>query len=275
MCDGGGGDSGGGGGDFGGGGDYDGGGGGFHDDHHHDDHYGHHDNHHHYGNDSSDGPRKKIATVMTLIVTCCLAISFMIGGIALSVASRSKLDNLSSTEGTIIDTKSCSGNGNTEAAVIEYFDPVNNSTFQFTTSSCSSPGPTVGKAIKVLYDPEFPGVAYDGSFMGLWLLPLIVFGIAVIALIGCCTSLYRVCTAFAPKPPITKIEQPSLGLTPSYPTAAAPSAPPIPYKTSTEPEIVVNPYSTTASSNQYSTTNSGQTSSNTNAGTSIFDQLKT
>ena len=220
----------------------------------------------------------------------------MVGGIALFSTSKSKLDNLSSTDGTIIDTKTCSAGGNsggtTEAAVIEYFDPVNNATYQFTTSSCSNPGPTVGKTIKVLYDPEVPGEAYDGSFFGLWLLPLIIIGIGVCFLIGCCSSLFFVCKAFAPSPTITKIEQPSLVLTPSYPTAAAPSAPPDPYKTSTEPEIKVNPYSTTASSNQYSTTassnqysttassnqystpNSGQTSSNTNAGTSIFDQLR-
>jgi hypothetical protein len=44
---------------------------------------------------------------------------------------------------------------------------VDGTTYQFTTDSCSNPGPTVGNDIKVLYDPSDPSDVADGSFLAL------------------------------------------------------------------------------------------------------------
>ncbi len=109
--------------------------------------------------------------------------------------SRTLLSEFVSTEGIIVDRITCSsGSGDrTYAAVIEYFDEFNQETYQFRTSSCTNPGPTVGNSITVLYDPENPGEAVNGSFLGLWLLPLVLFGLGSICLCVLTFGICRVC----------------------------------------------------------------------------------
>lgn len=95
--------------------------------------------------------------------------------------SMSKLNDLESTEGEIIGRKVCSGSGSqTYGAVIQYYDEINRATYVFTASICSNPGPTVGNTITVLYDPEAPGEAYDGSFISLWLIPFITISLGLV-----------------------------------------------------------------------------------------------
>jgi hypothetical protein len=66
----------------------------------------------------------------------------------------------------------------TYSPTIEYI--VNGISYQFKSSVCSNPRPSVGSSIKVLYDPDDPSDARDGSFTSLWLGPIVafIFGIA-------------------------------------------------------------------------------------------------
>lgn len=107
----------------------------------------------------------KIAVFLTMYTALTASVVF---------SAIYKQINFISTEGTIVDRRSC-GDDDLFAAIIEYYDEYNQQTYQFQSSNCYNPGPTVGNPIKVLYNPENPGIsAVDASFLGLWLTPLIL-----------------------------------------------------------------------------------------------------
>lgn len=160
-----------------------------------------HDNHHHYGNNhnyhygeevgNTNGPTNFPFCLQIIVLFVVLALGFGVGAPTFA-NSWNKNNSWSSVTGTIIARNSCgtscstNSNGHrscstTYAPVIEYV--VNNTTYVITSDSCSNPGPTVGKDIKVLYDPSDPGRGQDGSFLNMWLLPTIFLTIGAI---GCC-----------------------------------------------------------------------------------------
>jgi hypothetical protein len=165
--------------------------------------------------------------------------------------------------------------------VIEYFDEFNQETYTFTTSTCSSPGPKVGNEIKVLYDPENPGEAYNGSFMGLWLFPLIMGGVGAFLLIFAIVAGLK---RFRNKPQeSTTVEQAQSD--PAYITSntnqgptLTPTATTSNYNNGASSPGTSNPYTsnsyTTSNTNQGPTTTASNNNTNSNTGTSIFDQLK-
>lgn len=210
------------------------------------------------------GPTSPCFKICAFVIVGICTLVFGGLGVFLLTSSINKQSTLMTTSGTIIGTSycGCSSSGTTGgacrgtyAAIIQYFDEINEQTYTFTTDSCSNPAPTVGNGIKVLYDPNSPGRAFDGSFMGLWLAPLICL---LVGFCLCCASSVFVLKACRnrteTKPPIQVQET---ATTPSQgwvQTPAAPSAP---------------------SSNPYSNASSSQPSSNanTNTGSSLFDQM--
>jgi len=195
--------------------------------------------------------------VVGLISLGCIA-----GGVVFTMGSIDKLNNLVSTLGTIIGTELCSSTtpgSDTYSAIIEYYDSYNNATFVFTAEHCSSPPPTVGNSITVLFDPEEPGVGFDGSFLGLWLFPIILFGFGVATIIfftflACCFCKAR------SVPQGAKIDNPTV-------LSSGPSS----YPHSSANDVEVAPSAPPTSTYNYSS----NPSSNTNTGTSLFDQMNT
>ena len=89
-----------------------------------------------------------------------------IGGI-FGIISVVKVTTLESTQSEIVglETDGCSKGGSKK--VVEYFDEFNQEeTFQFVGGICTSPAPSIGKEITVLYNPDVPGKGSDGSFIG-------------------------------------------------------------------------------------------------------------
>ncbi len=215
----------------------------------------------HYGGSGGSRGSSAFFKICTLMIIGILTLAFSGAGAFLMTSSINKQNTLLTTSGTIIGTSycGCSSSGpttgacrGTYAAIIQYFDEINEQSFTFTTDSCSNPGPTVGNSIKVLYDPNVPGRAYDGSFIGLWLAPLICLLIGV----GMCCVFsvmgFKACrNRTETKPPI---QSPETAITPSQGWVQTPAAP---------------------SSNPYSNVTPSQPSSNTNTNTggSLFDQI--
>lgn len=287
------------GGDFGGdfGGNDAGGGswGGNNDHHHHDTYHGHHygsdDFHNNYYDESSNsrgGPCKALATIV--FGSIFLALGVGVGGFLLSNTIE-KVNSWGSVIGKIIDRQSCgcssSTNGScstTYAAVVQY--EVDGNSYQFTSTSCSNPGPKVGNDIKVLYDPDYPGEAVSGNFIDLYL-PIIILAIFAIVGLGVCVAgimmrkrysnnentydgnnmaLGQVGadTAFPSKPPM--MQQSGWNQEPAKPTPSSTvqSAPP-----AVEETAPTNPYALHAQQqSQNTSTNNGG-----NSKPSLFDQL--
>ncbi len=105
--------------------------------------------------------------------------------------------NLLSAIGTIIDIYRCSSSESissaTYGAVIEYFDEINNEVYVFESKTCRGFRPTIGNSIKVLYDPSNPGEAYNGSFLGMWLAPIICLGVGSVVICICFVTLLCFC----------------------------------------------------------------------------------
>lgn len=238
----------------------------------------------------SCGPSSEMGKLIAGVCVCLFGIILTVAAGFLTKSSVDKLNDLESTIGIIVGRSLCSGSSgtgtttsNSYSAVIEYFDEFNQETYTFTTSTCSSPGPKVGNEIKVLYDPENPGEAYNGSFMGLWLFPLIMGGVGAFLLIFAIVAGLK---RFRNKPQeSTTVEQaqsdpayitsntnqgPTLTLTPTATTSN--------YNNGASSPGTSNPYTsnsyTTSNTNQGPTTTASNNNTNSNTGTSIFDQLK-
>lgn len=56
-------------------------------------------------------------------------------------------------------------------------------TYTVRPNSCSDPPPKVGNQIAVLYEPDNPEKAIDGSFFGLWGVPTILGGLGLLFLL--------------------------------------------------------------------------------------------
>lgn len=291
------------GGDFGG---NDGGGGswGGNNDHHHDTYHGNHHGTHHddwdnnYYDESSNGRGGPcMALVIMVFGSIFLALGVGVGGFLLSNTIE-KVNSWESVIGQIIGKQSCgcsssTNNGScttTYAAVVAY--EVDGNSYQFTSNSCSNPGPKVGNDIKVLYDPDFPSEAVSGNFVDLYL-PTIVLAIFAIVGLGVCVAgimmrkrysnssnnentydgnnmtLGQVGadTTFPSKPPM--IQQTGWNQEPAKPTTSntVPSAPP-----AIEESTPTNPYALHAQQqSQNTSTNNGGNSNG--AKPSFFDQL--
>jgi len=122
-------------------------------------------------------------------------------GIGILVSNIEKSKNWISVMGTITGSNNCgyssNNNGTYEyASVVEYI--VDGVTYTF-TSNCSSGKPSMGKDFKILYDPADPGDADSGSFVGLWLLPLIFILIGLSALCLLCITCFKRSSASLPE----------------------------------------------------------------------------
>jgi hypothetical protein len=116
-------------------------------------------------------------------------------GIAFSTISIMKESSWVSVTGTIIGDSFCScrenkniyGSGciNQYAAFVEYVAD-DGLTYTFTDNVCGDGKPTIGKEIRVLYDPDSPGEGVTGGFFGLWLFPTI--GFSIFAMFCCLLS---------------------------------------------------------------------------------------
>ena len=151
-----------------------------------------HDN---YNHGDSSGGVSSCVKIFGLFITGCVGSIFFGVGIVLYTTSIGRSGTLVATTGTIIDSYYCgsiSGNkgGATYGPVIEYFDAFNDETYTFNSNTCTSWLPTIGNSIKVLYNPDQPGQAFDASFVGMWLAPALLTGVGIIVLgvfwILCC-----------------------------------------------------------------------------------------
>jgi hypothetical protein len=281
-------------------GDNGGGGGGGHDiGDHRDNHNGSHDDggyhsggngyheSNHY-NQSSGSGKKKIpfaCKAILLILAVCLGLG--VGG-ATFANSWDKNSNWDSVTGKIIGRNSCgescssSSSGRrscstTYSAEIEYM--VDGNTYFFTTQTCSNPGPTVGNDIKVLYDPNDPGKALNGSFISLWIMPMIFLPIGIICCIclgGVLTKKFAGSGMSAPadngfnvgaSEPYKPEEQETPAQSTFMATAPPPSAP-IVYTEQAYTSTVPQSYNTSNPSN-----NGSKPQSQANGTPSLFDQM--
>lgn len=119
------------------------------------------------------------------------------GGYLVS-STVSDINSLVSTTGVVIGTKSCgctSSSTNTSctttySAIIQYV--VNGISYEFTTSGCSYPAPSIGSTRKVYYDPVNPSESRDGSFFSLWIGPIVSFGFGVVATFALGFMIHRI-----------------------------------------------------------------------------------
>ena len=143
----------------------------------------------------SSSPSKS-SKIIALVVGFLLLAA---GGITVGYRVRQQRTWIS-VDGTIVDTVLCSrgtstssgrnGDGKsnpTYAPVIEYRIENDGSSIKnrFRSGPCSWPPPRVGNTITVLYDPEDPFNAVNGSFVALWLAPIVLL---LIAPCFCCLS---------------------------------------------------------------------------------------
>jgi hypothetical protein len=226
-----------------------------------------------------------------------MLLGFGVGGGVLA-NSITMNNNFESVTGTIIDRVSCgqscstSSSGNrscstTYAATIEY--AVDGTTYQFTTDSCSNPGPTVGNDIEVLYDPSDPSDAVNGSFLALWLLPIIFLPLGLTGCLCLCGITFKklssasgtdtpVDNGFGPSPADENPFKPTVeeGPPPTGTYNTSPSAPTAPIAGTGEAQSSSVPESTYYSSsttNPPPTHSGGKPQSQANAGPSLFDQM--
>ena len=135
---------------------------------------------------SSSTPNKCLKILAFSVAFLLLAA----GGITVGFKAQRQITWIS-VDGTIVDTVLCStgtssgrnGDGQsnpTYAPVIEYRIENDGAsvTHRFTSNTCSWPAPRVGNTINVLYDPEDPFNAVNGSFVALWLVPIVLFFMA-------------------------------------------------------------------------------------------------
>ena len=230
----------------------------------------------------SCGPSSEMGKLIAGVCVCLFGIILTVAAGFLTKSSVDKLNDLESTIGIIVDDSLCSGKSPSEKflAEVEYFDEFNQETYTFTASIWSA-CPKVGNEIKVLYDPENPGEAYNGSFMGLWLFPLIMGGVGAFLLIFAIVAGLK---RFRNKPQeSTTVEQAQSD--PAYITSntnqgptLTPTATTSNYNNGASSPGTSNPYTsnsyTTSNTNQGPTTTASNNNTNSNTGTSIFDQLK-
>ena len=115
-----------------------------------------------------------------LIASSCVTVIASIVGVVALGSSLSK-QNWSEVTGTVIGVNRCSGSGSaTYSAIVEY--EVDGQIYQYIGSSCNSMKPTIGNDLRVVYDPENPSQGANGTFLGLWLVPIIAIGLAIISL---------------------------------------------------------------------------------------------
>jgi len=216
------------------------------------------------------------------------------------LTSWEKSKNWLSVTGTIVDTVYCgcssSNNNNnssctrTYSAVIQYI--VDGITYTFNTTSCSSPGPKVGNDIKVLYDPSNPSTGVDGSFVALWLAPMILLPLGVCSCFFCCVALFKMMAgnktdpdngfgadtagdnkidtfqpAFAPPPPASAPFQPS------YVTSTPQNAPDSYAQSSYTATGTTTFQDTTNPTSQFEDTFQDNTTKPTTS-SSMFDQMR-
>ena len=206
---------------------------------------------------------------------------FFLVGTFLTRRARNRLDDLLSTEGTVVGTQRCGTD--TYAAVIEYFDDENLETFQFTTESCSNPAPKVGNSITVLYDPENPGYAVSGSFVALWLAPIVLLVLGVIFSCAFGFIICKLCSSNGEQPQMIFQGSPSAvpGPVPMYnaSTGATNYGDQMPHTNTHNSTYNSSPGYVSSNPDQYTASDQFPTnpaSKPQNGGTtSIFDQLKT
>eukprot|EP00562_Extubocellulus_spinifer_P030676 CAMPEP_0178709360 /NCGR_PEP_ID=MMETSP0699-20121125/17183_1 /TAXON_ID=265572 /ORGANISM="Extubocellulus spinifer, Strain CCMP396" /LENGTH=213 /DNA_ID=CAMNT_0020357791 /DNA_START=2316 /DNA_END=2954 /DNA_ORIENTATION=- len=135
---------------------------------------------------SKMGWKNKLAVALGL----CMLIA---GGITAGLQLQKQL-TWNQTTGTIIGREYCSGvtstgrssngsDGRTYKPIIQYTAIASNEVervYEFRSSTCSSPGPTIGNQIPVLYHPDDPQTAMDASFVGAWLVPIVLGGIGLV-----------------------------------------------------------------------------------------------
>jgi hypothetical protein len=210
-------------------------------------------------------------------------------GIGILVSNIEKSKNWISVMGTITGSSycGCSSNNNGSynscqdeyASVVEYI--VDGVTYTF-TSNCSSGQPSMGKDFKILYDPADPGEADSGSFVGLWLLPLIFIPIGLSALCLLCITCFKRSSASLPEGDNGFGDS---GNNAGYDDGKVEAFPastytdPDPQMSSTTPSTYMpeeatptNPYVTYAEENHVTTNNDANTSKPGKP--SLFDQLQ-
>jgi len=201
-------------------------------------------------------------------------------------SSVQKSNNYSETMGTIVGLRSCGSGGNsggsTFGAIIEY--TVENKLYTFEPNGCTNPPPTVGKEIRVLYNPDDPQDGASGTWVGLYLFPTILFsiGISTLLVLLCCACR---CLSMASeikdepmKPSSLPLANSNFTTTPNSNTAPygqSPTAPNIvaqPQQSSLTPAPIDQPYASTYSNNNQSPYL--QTQQEPSGPESIFDQLQ-
>lgn len=114
-----------------------------------------------------------------LIFTSCFTVIAALVGVVTLVNSFSK-QSWAEVTGTVIAINQCSSGGSnnsrTYSATVEY--EVDGELYQYTGNSCSSMKPTVGNELRVVYDPDDPSKGANGTFAGLWLVPIIAIGLS-------------------------------------------------------------------------------------------------
>jgi len=116
------------------------------------------------------------------IIMTIVTVSFIIAGALALIMGVLKYNGHNKTIGTIIGTRNC--NERTSGAIIEY--TIDGTKYTINSGVCGSQGPTIGKNIRVLYDPAYPQEGLDASFIALWLFPLIFLGIGIPSVICQC-----------------------------------------------------------------------------------------
>jgi hypothetical protein len=227
--------------------------------------------------------------VKVLIAFFPLAIGL---GAGFGTLANSMMKNSSwiSVKGEVVGLSDCgcssSNNNNsysscsrTYAAIVEYI--VDGITYSFTSSSCSSPAPTIGNDYKVLYDPSDPGSGVSGGFVALWLMPIIFIAIGLGGLALMCTTCYKKVAGSTPEVENTfgndnttnayddgKVETFAASTYVDPPPTAPYNSTPATYVAD---EVPTNPYVTYAEENNIGT----NTNTNTKPGNkpSYFDQM--
>lgn len=122
------------------------------------------------------------------IFVAIIGLIFIISGVATLLPSIEKNDTYTETMGTIIGAYDCGSNGDT-GPIIEYM--VDGNTYIIESSICGS-ALAVGIEIRVLYDPDNPQEGVGGSFVELWMAPILCL---LVGIPMCCCSSVLLCTA--------------------------------------------------------------------------------
>eukprot|EP00552_Chaetoceros_brevis_P004689 CAMPEP_0197735126 /NCGR_PEP_ID=MMETSP1435-20131217/320_1 /TAXON_ID=426625 /ORGANISM="Chaetoceros brevis, Strain CCMP164" /LENGTH=259 /DNA_ID=CAMNT_0043322703 /DNA_START=71 /DNA_END=853 /DNA_ORIENTATION=- len=136
------------------------------------------------GNNYGNGGGGKMPWWVPLIFTSCFSVIALIVGVITLASSISKQSWAEAT-GTVIGINTpCSRSVPIAySATVEY--EVDGQIYQY-SDSCSLLKPTVGNESRVLYDPNEPSDGASGTFVGLWLVPIIAGVSIIVCGVGIC-----------------------------------------------------------------------------------------